>query len=387
MSKPSIPGMGHPSTPGNPNKRPRIGSAADLVVSGDDRPIRTIERFMADWKEYENEQKMDSDMIKAVDEEWKSLKKLQEYRDQHKDETVKAVALSSLEHADLLRMNVNACKDAVPINLWESLTRVEFDSKPRAITHKQIDECWDRRKDATEHQLTVITGGVPNQPEPFSRMMIDPVLLLLLEVINEEGTGILFVEFAISKGTDFPTCIKWTDSNGKKFTTFLTGRVDYLLLVYHGLQIAGAKDAVQTTSSEDRSCLKAFVKSKSIRGVWNFTHANGLQGVVFEAKVEETTGLIDHLPQVVGECLVTRMAVPWCLTTGKTWIFGVAIKNSSDPRIVGYTVHHAEPISWTIEAEREQVTKRAFMMLAFWATMRPQDVENFAARLPKPTTV
>ncbi|TFK63969.1 hypothetical protein BDN72DRAFT_963551 [Pluteus cervinus] len=168
MSKPSIPGMGHPSTPGNPNKRPRTGSAAHLVLTGDDRPIRTIEKFMAEWNEYEDYQKVDSEVFKAADKELKSLKKLREYREEHEDEDVdvrlssnrpssqltsfpsplKAVALSSLERKHLSRMNVKTCKDAVSIDTWESLTVDQFDSDTdRAITYQQIDECWEQGKD------------------------------------------------------------------------------------------------------------------------------------------------------------------------------------------------------------------------------------------------
>ncbi|KAF8178425.1 hypothetical protein BJ912DRAFT_665358 [Pholiota molesta] len=192
-------------------------------------------------------------------------------------------------------------------------------------------EAWDHA--AISDQLEFAQNLVLQRKEASARMNIDKWVLELGRYLQEEeGWVVIIPEFTIQVARDgkaIPSRLAEIEYNN--LTTALTGVADYAVIAQ------GKYDWVRKDFERFKSRALA-VPSLS----YNHLAANlaGVNIVVVEAKDILTVKLEAHLPQVVGQCIAIlnsaahggdakRQAVPFYLTNGNGWIFGVVAKFSS----------------------------------------------------------
>ncbi|KAF4621249.1 hypothetical protein D9613_000053 [Agrocybe pediades] len=224
-------------------------------------------------------------------------------------------------------------------------------------------------------------------PEATARMIIDQLLLVILVYLWERGKKtvlLLFTELWIASDK-FPLII-YHDSHA----TLVTGLADYTIM-----------DVSSILQKTDSQSLQSILKVGSLAEFLNVTEqmsrkasrarsgrtAHGRTAqchvVVVEAKNLLHKGdLKKSSPQVMIQAQATMiqtdsLCVPWCLTTGTSWIFGVVYSYESHCKGQHGALNNTyavmlDPVDLDIQADDENMTdslKKLIPLLLSWMLM------------------
>ncbi|KAF9479314.1 hypothetical protein BDN70DRAFT_993532 [Pholiota conissans] len=238
-----------------------------------------------------------------------------------------AVSFSKMTTDDLGRIGVT--KVTPNISCDECLTRLRRFLRhvtvqgitPMVYYQTALDDFFDARIANLKVTLHDIGKSAAKRPEARSRMVTDQIILLLIRFFRlYKKSPMLYPEYRISSAQN-PVIIDYG-----RYRTYLTGVVDYALV---DIRDTNQREKWENETSDSSQLAHNRTVSTSMDDYISDPTADPRPGLLFyEAKsVTEAGILANHIPQVAGESIAVMRAkkfkqVPWCLTTGTTWIFG-----------------------------------------------------------------
>ncbi|KAF8166234.1 hypothetical protein BJ912DRAFT_243426 [Pholiota molesta] len=253
------------------------------------------------------------------------LEELERHRQAKGDANAILLPFSSLTWEKL--QNMLGVKPPLLQQIDEKKTRliVECTQKIHRQTYKKDlynSEAWDHS--GVFDGVKLIESLVLPRKEASARFDIDKWVLELGRYLRSEGHWVLIIpEFTIQTASDGKvTPSRLSSIKYGNFNTTLTGVADYAIIAR--FDQGWSEEAFKTFKSD-------AMKAPS------YNHLAGLligiNIIVIEAK-DLAVKLEAHLPQVVGQCIAlmssasdqldsARKAVPFYLTNGKIWIFGL----------------------------------------------------------------
>ncbi|TFK31099.1 hypothetical protein BDQ12DRAFT_694557 [Crucibulum laeve] len=221
---------------------------------------------------------------------------------------------------------------------------------------KDIMTAWD--VSLLVDMLTAVERSFNKSPEARTRTIVDLLIIDIVRFCDRNSIeAAVFPEFPISQAEHTPGMVM----HSEKYITYLTGTADYA--------------SVTSTSMNKRTELRiaeTIPGGSDTPSTWEkFPRAvQGLPINITELK-KKGVELRNHLPQAVGECVALRSKasdrfpmhiVPFCLTTGERWIFGIVDCSEEDNKRCLTTPE------FSVDMMDTRAVKNILILLFFWAT-------------------
>ncbi|KAF8166251.1 hypothetical protein BJ912DRAFT_1067981 [Pholiota molesta] len=323
------------------------------------------------------------EILTSVQEE---LEELNQFRDHTKDPTATIIPFSSLTWPKLEtrfgviaplpgEINLEMCT-----SILESAEKIYSQSATKAIYDPKA---WNHR--SVRNHLELINDLVLKRKEASAWISINEWILGLGKYLKTDRFWVLIIpELTIQDARNRKNTtsnLARVDYNDMK--TILTGAADYALIAqsesgWDKEQFQGFKNAANTAPS-----LVELVND-----------LKNINIIIVEAKDILMKNLEMHIPQVVGQCVAVmrvdpdRQAVPFYLTNGKLWVFGVvackAACSSGDGDhlyesfvLPSFNMDTGDISELGPKAETDFHKYNTFMRtLIAWAKLHPLDIVN-----------
>ncbi|CAA7264424.1 unnamed protein product [Cyclocybe aegerita] len=350
-------------------------------------------------------------LIQAAKMSYRSLAK---YRQRHPHLQVQAISFSKITIEHLQSIGVSfiekTCTDFQQSIIPKIMMKMQQKKLPIRVNFQQTFDGFWAHVLPSPFGLVAMVQNVLNtvgrKPEARGRILIDQFLLFVTILFRQLGAiPFIFPELHIASSTTSNTneCVILA---GDRAAIMMSGSVDYAM-IYTNLndddlaRMLGisAKEAAKVRSQYlSTGTLSDLLEHSEMRGVMK--NANTTQIFLIEAKKKELR-LEDRVPQVVAECLASlsnnsmaRTQLPWCLTNGIEWIFGlVQLQTIEEPRRSGARPQtRVERQSYyfpTFQLQHDMNgklsqadVKTVFIMLMFWSMATPREISDFVNDLP-----
>ncbi|KAH6911998.1 hypothetical protein BKA70DRAFT_1559500 [Coprinopsis sp. MPI-PUGE-AT-0042] len=256
-------------------------------------------------------------------------------------------------------------------------TRVNDETLLEILDGDNLFQAWAGASPFIVRALENMRHAAGGGHETRARYFIDP---FVAEVGNLVGPGarrvLFFAESTLSHkkkdeqaADDIPGFSNPTGLSYEEDGFTVTGRVDYLVV-----------------ATEEELTPQKRKKYLKLQGLDQTLHELGaldnpeLRFLVIEAKTEETSrDLKKHVPQAVMEAYVCmkkskRTAVPWILSNGSRWFFGVLhVEHEQGINSFGYLEVPPMDLDQSISTRHnEEAAETIYRMLIFWVFCDPE---------------
>ncbi|CAA7268983.1 unnamed protein product [Cyclocybe aegerita] len=393
------------ATPGRPNlpqdlhgpattrKKRRFISIGEIYSDTEDVDFRKLVKEVDMRTEFERvktrftvtvplmEQIEQGEAIAAIAEESiQTLDIIQEEKEAHADTqgfSVIAISFSRVRAEHYNRLGL------ISITLTHSISSNVRDTLPPTAC-SELDTFWGLHRDSICEDTEESLDAVGTIPEARSRWLIDTQIRKLVKFMKKKRLRLfihpeLTISSAAGKNAQ-PVKVSCGNS-----MTILTGSVDYA-----GSLISDPLRVQMIGKKADHA--DKYLRARNFRGLlnthlWKTTSSEGfLNFLVIEAKkgdpaAEGASSLESHVPQVLAEALAClemtagnkpgTAALPWCLTDGIQWFFGVIVRTQGCQQTTSY---RAPAMSFSEKKIKEADLKNIFTALTFWAITAPSEL-------------
>ncbi|KAJ3510916.1 hypothetical protein NLJ89_g4401 [Agrocybe chaxingu] len=371
-------------TPGRPNlpqdprepatKKRRLKSVGEVHLETEDADFRKLVKDVDVRTEFEKvktrftitvplmEQIEQGEAIAAIAEESiQTLDVIQEEKNAHANTqgfSVIAISFSRVRSEHYNRLGLISITMTHPIS-----------SNVRDTLHptfrSELDAFWGVHRDSISEDTEDGLDAVGTIPEARSRWLIDTQIRKLVKFMKKKRLRFfvhpeLTISSAAGKNAQ-PVKVTYGNS-----MTILTGSVDYAgSLINDPLQVQMI--GKQTDHADNP------------KGSLNFLVIEAKKG---DPTADGASSLESHVPQVLAEALAClemtagskplgTAALPWCLTDGVQWFFGVIVRAQGCQQTTSY---RAPAMSFSEKKIEEADLKNIFTALTFWAITAPSEL-------------
>ncbi|KAJ2929451.1 hypothetical protein H1R20_g7644, partial [Candolleomyces eurysporus] len=281
--------------------------------------------------------------------------------------TIKTIQFSQVTKKDSDDMGVKAASPGHDLMVLVDKHTDKLLGESEHLSSDNFDARWEEKERFLlgENVKTTLTS-LGNQYEAWSRCIADDFGKSIVRIVKaksldkEGGTTMLFEvrldtrqidesskEMSMANNTEGSSAFDVDLIVFSKTGTRLIGRLDYLAII---------------SSSLKQARLLRLKKAKTMDDVTQAVKELEPEGLAFLLCIIETKHLLakleeleKHSPQVIAQSIAVlqrteRRAVPWCLTDGHKWIFGITWK----PSVTQEGYHYdAATVNWLTENPRD----------------------------------
>ncbi|KAF9527613.1 hypothetical protein CPB83DRAFT_855715 [Crepidotus variabilis] len=311
-------------------------------------------------------------MVKAKTELTAKEALILQYQKEYPGKTVEAISFSNLKATHMSRMNAEMSSE---------LEAVDADGYMPWIHHqfylnrfdKQLELFWDRYNEGANGVFEVFKRKAwyfGSKPEARGRSFTNDLLALTGAFLREQDhMSVGFMELTVA------TIQKPVVIAHAQHVTILTGTVDYTMTTSEQLDIQDAQQAIKRIS-------ESIGQEKSADGLQNnpefieLVQDVGINVAICEQKKTDIAPSLSACePQVIGESSAMmvqfkRNQMPWCLTDGLEWIFGIVIQENSKQKSYRLKTLRIDPQQEDARAELYQI----FMVLLYWVSAQGPEI-------------
>ncbi|KAJ2925906.1 hypothetical protein H1R20_g11189, partial [Candolleomyces eurysporus] len=240
--------------------------------------------------------------------------------------------------------------------------------------------------------LKTVIASFGDQFEPWSRCVFDDFGKAVVRIVaSQEGSTTLVFEVRVGtrKGSSESSSRKKTGPEGSQSEgldlvvfgttgTCLIGRLDYLAMLSSALKrahllrlkkvkaIEEIKEAIEDLDADGEEFLLCIIETKRL--------------------LEKMEELEKHSPQVIAQSIAVlqktrRTSVPWCLTDGQKWVFGLTWRATNqregyhyDTATVSWLTEH--PVGPDCPEDLNSRSKQILKILVGWATTNAEKIQE-----------